>query len=108
MKSMNDLVAEIHDWAQRKGWWDKPRDPLTLHMLMVTEIAEATEAVRNGESSFYFDANGKPEGEAVELVDCLIRIFDYFGYRGWDIEKIIESKQAYNETRPYRHGGKTE
>lgn len=25
----------------------------------------------------------KPEGVAVELVDCLLRIFDYMGYAGW-------------------------
>ena len=44
--------------------------------------------------------------EAVELVDAVIRIADYFGSKGWDLEKIIKAKMSYNEGRPYRHGGK--
>ena len=53
----------------------------------------------------YFNG-AKPEGEAVELVDAVIRIMDYFGYRGWDMEQVIEAKMEYNETRSYRHDNK--
>ena len=42
----------------------------------------------------------------VELVDCVIRIFDYLGNEGADVEAIMAEKCAYNETRPYRHGKK--
>lgn len=48
----------------------------------------------------------KVEGEAVELADAVIRIMDYFGHKGWDLEKILEEKIRYNASRPYRHGGK--
>lgn len=48
----------------------------------------------------------KPEGTAVELADCIIRILDYCGKMEIDIEKIIKLKHEYNKTRPYRHGGK--
>lgn len=48
----------------------------------------------------------KPEGIAVELADCIIRILDYCGKAGIDIEDIIQRKHEYNKTRPYRHGGK--
>lgn len=48
----------------------------------------------------------KPEGIYVELVDCVIRIFDYLGREGADVEAILAEKCAYNETRPYRHGKK--
>lgn len=48
----------------------------------------------------------KPEGIYVELVDCVIRIFDYLGDEGADVEAILAEKCAYNETRPYRHGKK--
>lgn len=48
----------------------------------------------------------KPEGIAVELADCIIRILDWAGKEGMDMESIINEKMAYNRTRPYRHGGK--
>ena len=48
----------------------------------------------------------KPEGVAVELADCVIRIMDYCGHAGIDIEEAIRIKHEYNKTRPYRHGGK--
>ena len=48
----------------------------------------------------------KPEGIAVEMVDCIIRILDYLSKIGVDIEGIMERKMKYNESRSYRHGGK--
>ena len=48
----------------------------------------------------------KPEGVAVELADCVIRILDYCGHAGIDIEEASRIKHEYNKTRPYRHGGK--
>lgn len=48
----------------------------------------------------------KPEGVAVELADAIIRILDYCGYAGIDIEEAIAIKHEYNKSRPYRHGGK--
>lgn len=48
----------------------------------------------------------KPEGIAVEMADCIIRILDWCGKEGVDIERIILEKHGYNKTRPYRHGGK--
>lgn len=47
-----------------------------------------------------------PESVAVELADCMIRILDYCGHDGIDIEEAIRIKHEYNKTRPYRHGGK--
>lgn len=49
----------------------------------------------------------KPEGIAIELADCIIRILDYCGYAGIDIEEAVRIKHKFNETRPYRHGNKT-
>lgn len=48
----------------------------------------------------------KPEGVAVELADCVIRILDYCGHAGIDLEEAIRIKHEYNKSRPYRHGGK--
>lgn len=105
----------------------KERSPLDIHMLIVSEIAEGTEEARIGSAPIYWktstgvvtqqDAGGsyelrvgdelqKPEGELVELADAVIRIMDYCGYKGWDLQKAIEAKVEYNATRAHRHGGK--
>lgn len=121
MKTVNDWTKLIHSTAVEKGWWDSgDRDPLSVMMLMVSELAEAAEEVRQRRPDLYQIQEGqvvtpdnpswkgglKPEGEAVEVADCLIRILDYAGRKGWDMEKILELKTDYNKTRPYRHGNK--
>lgn len=128
------LQRIVHQISRSKGWYENERKPLEFHMLMVSEIAEASEEVRNKKPDLYFNShnpnegstdinpqfnedqmmkifsriNGfaKPEGEAVEIADCLIRILDYAEYKGWNMEAIINLKMKYNETRSHRHGGK--
>lgn len=102
---IKELVQKSHRMCKEKGWHDKPRTPLEVHMLIVTEVAEATEAVRNDLPPMTIQ-NGKPEGEAIELADAMLRIADYFGAMGWDLEYTLKVKMAYNATRPYRHGDK--
>ena len=60
--------------------------------------------VKTSEDCRYKDK--KPEGVAIELADCIIRILDYCGKAGIDIENAIRIKHEYNKSRPYRHGGK--
>lgn len=106
--TLTDLAINIHSANKQKGWYDdsQPRHPAIFHMLIVSEIAEAVESVRKGELDFWTDTNGKPQGEAVEVIDALIRILDYCGYRKWDVDELIRAKLAYNKTRPQRHGNK--
>jgi len=105
--TLNELVEKAHRRAVESGWWNPGKTDVECHMLMVTEIAEATECVRNHESYLHYSkVSGKPEGESVELADVIIRIADYFGYKGWNLEHVVKEKMAYNQTRPHRHGGK--
>lgn len=124
---VSEIQAEIHDNAKAKGWYDGvQRTPLEFHMLIVSEVAEATEAVRmrkKDEPVFYQlspdragyispgDADWrhdlKPEGELSELADVVIRVMDYCAFKNWNLEKAIELKHKFNQQRPYRHGGKT-
>ena len=48
---------------------------------------------------------GKPEGFPAELADLLIRVGDLAAALGIDLDFEVRRKMAYNETRPYRHGG---
>lgn len=101
--------------------------------LVDTEIAEGIEEVRNGKPDLYFtggntvlmggdgesyivpddfwlDLDGKPrkpEGIRSEVADAVIRLMDMADKRGWPLEEDIALKLGYNETRGYRHGGKT-
>lgn len=110
-KKIFDLVKfakEVHDVARDKGWWeDGHKTPLECHMLMVSEIAEASEEIRNGKKVMYTNVGStKPEGEAVELADCILRILDYAQFHKLPLMDALRAKHEYNKTRPYKHGGK--
>ena len=103
---MRKLQREIYENAKAHGWWDEPRTFGDVIALCHSELSEALEAFRNGEAMVWVNDNGKPEGVAVELADCIIRILDWAGHNDMDMETIIRDKHEYNKTRPYRHGGK--
>lgn len=75
-----------------------------------TELSEAYEEYRNGRSlsEVYFNKENpaKPEGIPIELADEVIRILHFCDKYGIDLDAMIEKKMEYNQTRPYRHGGK--
>lgn len=96
---------EVHELAKAKGFWTNPRDPLASLMLVVSELSEAAEELRAGSPEFYLQ-DGKPEGVGVELADAVLRILDFCGYYGIDLEKAINVKHAFNLTRPHMHGKK--
>lgn len=117
---LNELCKKAHENAKSKGWWDEERSFGEQIALMHSELSEALEEYRNKKPMFYFkEVNGfevsemnewdgeKPEGISIELADTIIRIFDTCGRYGIDLDKAIKIKMKYNETRPYKHGGKT-
>lgn len=99
------LQEEIHRNSQEKGWWDEPRTFGDTVALCHSELSEALEAFRKGEPAVLV-GGGKPEGIAVEMADAIIRILDWAEHEGIDMGEVIKLKNAYNETRSYRHGGK--
>lgn len=132
MKTIFDWTVNIHDNAKAHGWWDgEERTFGELIALCHSELSEALEEHRNSKPLHYhvcpshdtrelcpdkYDGcqcgknagctKRKPEGAAVELADCVIRIMDMCGHYGINLEAVIAEKHEYNKTRPYKHGGK--
>ena len=113
MKSPDNIAAAIniaaidcHQNAKDKGWWDKPRSTLECLALIHSEVSEAVEDVRDGNTTIKYAEDGKLNGLPSELADVVIRVFDLAGHLNIDIGKVIVEKHEYNKTRPHRHGGK--
>lgn len=122
--TLNEWAKEIHENAVAHGWWEEERQLPEVLMLIVSELAEALEEARAGDKMngriscmHYYSGKGyvadaptncckKPEGIVVEVADALIRILDWCGHEGIDIEGIVREKHEYNKTRPYKHGKK--
>ena len=90
-------------------------------LLIVSEVAEAQDEIRQGraaDETYYPTApegpveleaaerRYKPEGVPSEIADIVIRCFDFAATEGFDLGQIILEKLAYNETRPFMHGKK--
>lgn len=106
--SLNELAKSIHDCAVRHGWWDGNRPMGDVIANIHSEITEAWEFYRSGMplNEVHYSENNKPDGFPIELADTIIRILDLSARLGLDMDALIAEKQAYNEKRPYRHGGK--
>ncbi len=84
-------------------------EPLTVEgeiaqlMLVVTELAEAVEGLRK---HLMDDKVPSRRAVEVELADALLRIAIIGEAQGYDLAGAVIDKDAYNQTRPWRHGGK--
>lgn len=127
MASISQLAKQIRATNAAHGFEskvteDNPAMFSEKMLLVISEISEALEEWRNHHEVnevYYPDKDGKlvhprvaiqqkmkPEGIPVEIADAIIRLLDFCEANGIDIQQVIEEKMAYNETRPYKHGGK--
>ncbi len=92
--------------------------------LIQSEVSEALEAIRSGkkanlkefEQSYEFHQQQDmifpmltfertiKDTEPDEIADSIIRLLDYSGFRGIDIEKHVKFKLEYNSKRAQLHG----
>lgn len=100
-ETLNDMADRCHSAAL--DWW---RDPVTAEprdrpfteivALMHSELSEALEADRKSLPDVHLPHRS---GVEVELADLLIRVFDYAGAAGLDLDGAVREKLAYNATR---------
>lgn len=129
---MKNLIAKAHQVAKDKGFWEEERNKPEMLMLIVSELAEALEALRKDDyadqavvdslahdleldrtdEEFMLKAltwktafeQGVKSSFEDELADVAIRLFDLCGGLNIDLEKHIEMKMKYNSMRGYKHG----
>lgn len=98
---LNKLARECHEANQH--WWHDPKtgEPLVRNKgemiaLMHSELSEAMEGERKNLMDDHLPHRRSVE---VELADLLIRVFDYAGAYGMDLDGAVAEKRAYNATR---------
>jgi len=121
--NLTKLSQQIHAGNVERGFYEHPATFPDRCMLIVSEIAEAVEAHREGRTTskgyvdqtkrmaelnmemfpIYFREHVKDTVED-EIADAIIRLLDLSGYLNIDIDAHVTAKLAYNATRPIRHG----
>lgn len=108
---ISELQRNSWEYSERQGFHEDEanRNIPTKLMLIVVEVAEALEEFRDGKIERYYNPEKptKPEGVAPELADVVIRVGDLAHMLGIDLNREIEIKMMYNNTRPRKHGGKS-
>ena len=101
MGALNDLATECH--AANQTWWHHPatgerlqRNKGELLMLIVSEVSECMEGERK---DLMDDKLPHRKMAEVELADVLIRVFDYAGAFGYDLDGAVAEKRAFNAQR---------
>jgi len=111
--TINELCDRAHANAKQKGFYENgDRNFGEFIALVHSELSEALEAARDGQGDIVSNKTRstivgqppKPEGVLIELADAIIRIADYCGSKGWDLEHAIKLKMIYNATRSHKHG----
>ena len=121
--NLTELSQRIHAGNVERGFYEHPATFPDRCMLIVSEIAEAVEAHRNGRTTEHGDVDQACRMAAMEMTpfvgffkdkvkdtvedeiaDAIIRLLDLSGYMHIDIDAHVAAKLSYNATRGIRHG----
>lgn len=91
---LNQKMLEVRALADGKGFSSDPARIWEMLALIHTEVSEATDAYKKGES---FDHIGE------ELIDAIIRILHLCSALDLDAEALFREKMRRNWERPYKY-----
>lgn len=121
VQGFQQLAKYHHQLMRERGFWDHRDDveefareedkeairmlvDSQIHDLIHTEVAEATEALRQGNPPD--DKCPSFSGVEAEMADVIIRILDYAGARGLHVAEAVVAKIEMNKSRDHKHGKK--
>ncbi len=91
---LNQKMLEVRALADGKGFSSDPERIWEMLALIHTEVSEATDAYKKGESIEHL-------GE--ELTDAIIRILHLMSALNLDAEELFKDKMRKNWERPYKY-----
>ena len=94
MTSIKEYQIEITKYAIEHGFTWTPNDINTMILRIISELTEASEAVRDNDK----------ENLAEELADTFIRLANTCEVMGIDLEQEVIKKHKKNLLRPHLHG----
>jgi NTP pyrophosphatase (non-canonical NTP hydrolase) len=107
VRAIDLLCDEALRCQTEHGFSATPAEDIAL---MHSELSEALEDIRDGNWTMRYVLEGakmhKPVGVPSELADILIRVVGFARKHNIDLADAVVRKMLYNETRPYKHGGK--